>query len=137
MTTKKTNKKKPVFDYTTIKTIKDAFKKVGMDSQLRPDVSMLPEKFGSFLITAFLLSIIFDAINDGWEPDYSNRNQYKYFPWPWVSSSGFDFTASDFSCGHADARVGFRLCTDTADKARYVLTQFPDLCKEWYLNVKK
>jgi hypothetical protein len=137
MTTKKTNKKKTVFDYTTIKTIEDAFKKVGMDSQLRPDISMLPKKNGAFLITAFLLAIVFEAINDGWEPDYSNHNQYKYFPWAWVSSSGFGFTDSDCDSVIASTRVGFRLCTDTADKARYMLTQFPDLCKEWYLNVKK
>ncbi len=137
MTTRKTNKQKPVFDYTTIKTIEDAFQKVGMDPQLRPDVSMLPEKYGCFLITAFLLSIIFAAINDGWEPDYSDRSQYKYFPWPWVSSSGFDFTDSGCVYVRTHSIVGFRLCTDTADKARYVLTQFPDLCKEWYLNVKK
>jgi hypothetical protein len=137
MTTKKTNKKKPVFDYTTIKTIEDAFKKVGMDPQLRPDISMLPKKNGAFLITAFLLSIVFEAINDGWEPDYSNHNQYKYFPWPWVSSSGFVFALSHYYCDYASACVSFRLCTDTANKAKYVLTQFPDLCKEWYLNVKK
>ncbi len=139
MTTKKSSKRKSVFDYTTIKTVEDAFKKVGMDPGIRPDVSMLPEKFGSFVITAFLLSVVFDAINDGWEPDYSNHNQAKYYPWPWVSSSGLGFAGSCYAYAYdySTAGVGFRLCTDTAEKAKYVLDQFPDLCKEWYLNVKK
>ncbi|HNX37495.1 MAG TPA: hypothetical protein PL124_05435 [Candidatus Cloacimonadota bacterium] len=137
MTTKKKTTKKPVFDYTTIKTLKDAFKKAGVDPQLRPDVSMLSEKHGAFLVTAFLLAIVFEAINDGWEPDYSDRNQTKYFPWPWVSSSGLGFSYSLCSCGLATSGIGFRLCTDTADKAKYILDQFPDLCKEWFLNVKK
>lgn len=137
MTTKKTSKKEQVFDYTTIKTVEDAFKKCGLDPMVRPNVSMLPEKNGAFLITAFLLSIVFEAINDGWEPDYSDSKQYKYFPWPWVSSSGFGFASSYYFYDHTTADVGFRLCTNTADKAKYVLNQFPDLCKEWYLNVKK
>jgi hypothetical protein len=137
MATNKAKINETAFDYTTIKTIEDAFKKCGVDPKIRPDVSMLPAKHGSFLITCFLLTIVFEAINDGWEPDYRNHSQAKYFPWPWVSSSGFAFADSDFSYGHSSACVGFRLCTDSADKARYVLTQFEDLWKEWLLNVKK
>ncbi len=136
MATKKTAKSKQSFDYRTIKTIEDAFKKCGYDPAIRPDVTMLPEKFRQQLITAFILMVIFEAINDGWEPDYTNRNQGKYYPWPWVSSSGFGFSFTHYFYVHTHATVGSRLCTDSSEKALYILSQFEDLWKVWLLNMK-
>jgi hypothetical protein len=134
-TTKKTTKKKAVFDFRTIKTVEDAFKKNGYDSTKLPDLSMIPEKFRTQLTTCFLLMVIFEAINDGWEPDFSNHNQGKYYPWPWVSSSRFSFSRSDSYCDSTHTTVGSRLCTDTSEKALYILNQFPDMWKSWLLNV--
>jgi hypothetical protein len=136
MAIKKTTTKKSVFDFKTIKTIKDAFTKCGYDSTKLPEVSGIPEKFRKQLIDCFLLMIVFEAINDGWEPDFSNHNQGKYFPWPWVSSSGFGFSGTDCFCDCTDATVGSRLCTDTSEKAIYILEQFPELWKSWLLNVR-
>jgi hypothetical protein len=130
-----TTKKTKVFDFRTIKTIEDAFKKNGYDSTKLPDFSMIPEKFRTQLTTCFLLMVIFEAINDGWEPDFSDHSQGKYYPWPWVLSSGFGFSTSDFTCGRARTGVGSRLCTDASEKAIYILEQFPDLWKSWLLNV--
>lgn len=135
MTTKRTTKKKSAFDFRTIKTVEDAFAKVQLDRNVMPDLSKLPERF-SFLTTCFILAVIFEAINDGWQPDFSNRNQTRYYPWPWVSSSGVGFSCSSYHYGYAFTGVGSRLCTDSAEKARYVLEQFPDLWKHWLLNVK-
>jgi hypothetical protein len=136
MTKKKTVEKKQAFDFRTIKTKEDAFKKCGYDPAALPDVSMIPEKFRDTLITAFILMVVFEAINDGWEPDFSDHNQAKYFPWPWVSSSGFGFSGADYGCADSMTGVGSRLCTDTREKALYLLEQFPDLWKAWLLNVK-
>jgi hypothetical protein len=135
MTTKKVKKSNAVFDYRTIKTVDDAFKKCGYDPKTLPEVSMLPEKQRAQIITYYLLAIIFEAINDGWEPDFSNLNEARYFPWPWVLSSGFGFSDSDYLYGLASARVGSRLCTNSSEKAIYILEQFPDLWKNWLLNV--
>jgi hypothetical protein len=99
MATKKTAKKKEVFDFRTIKTKEDAFRKCGYDPSCLPGLSMIPEKFRASLLTAFILMVIFDAINDGWDPDFSNRNQAKYYPWPWVLSSGFGFSLSRYRFG--------------------------------------
>jgi hypothetical protein len=82
MATKKVTKQKSVFDIRSIKTVEDAFKKNGYDSSKLPDLSMIPSKFRDQLLTCFLLMVIFEAINDGWEPDFSNHNQAKYYPWP-------------------------------------------------------
>jgi hypothetical protein len=132
MTTKKTK-----FDFRSIKTIEDAFKRTGNDSTKLPDVSMIPEKFRAQLTTCFLLMIVFEAINNGWEPDFSNQKQPRYYPWPWVLSSGFGFSYSGFSYDYAITGVGSRLCTDTSEKAVYILEQFPDLWKSWLLNINQ
>ena len=133
MTTKKAPKKKEVFDFRTIKTKEDAFKKCGYDPAMLPDVSMIPGKYRATLTTAFILMVIFEAINDGWEPDFSNHNQAKYYPWPWVSSSGFGFSDSGYYYDCTFTRVGSRLCTDTSDKALYIAEQFKDLYQDYFL----
>lgn len=135
MATKKVTKKKTVFDFRTIKTVEDAFVKVGLDPKVLPDISKLPARF-CFINTVFILSVVFEAINDEWVPDFSNHNQGKYYPWPWVSSSGLGFAGSYYRYVSANAHVGSRLCTDSSEKARYILEQFPDLWKHWLLNVK-
>ena len=135
MTTKKTPKKKEVFDFRSIKTPEDAFKRCGLDPAVMPDLSKLPERF-SFLTIVFILAVICEAVNNGWKSDYSNHEQRKYFPWPWVSSSGLDFSGSDYVYDSACADVGFPLVLESSEKAIYVLEQFPELWKHWLLNVK-
>ena len=79
MATKKSTKKEK-FDYTTIKSYEDACKKVGVDPQALPDVSMIPEEFRKAIINCYKLYIIFKAINNGWIPDWRKYNQGKYYP---------------------------------------------------------
>jgi hypothetical protein len=135
MATKKVSKKNSMFDYKTINTVEAAFLKCGLDPANLPDISKLPERF-SFLTTCFILSVIFEAINDDWVADFSNKNQAKYFPWPWVSSSGLGFSISNYGYDNAHTDVGSRLCTDTSEKAIWILETFPELWKHWLLNVK-
>ena len=135
MATKKVSKRKSDFDFRSINTVEAAFKKCGLDPANLPDLSKLSERF-SFITTCFILSVIFEAINDGWQPDFSNYSQRKYFPWPWVSSSGFGFSSAYYYYVGTVASVGSRLCTDTSEKAIWILEQFPELWKHWLLNVK-
>ena len=131
MAIKKQTKKSEDFDFRTIKTKEDAFKKCGYDPAILPDLSMIPEKFRDSLITAFILMVIFEAINDGWEPDFSNHNQAKYYPWPWVLSSGFGFSYSDFYYDITLTTVGSRLCFESQEKAIYAGKQFLNLYQEF------
>jgi hypothetical protein len=135
MATKRTSKKKEVFDFRSIKLPEDAFKKQGMDPASMPDLSKLPERF-SFLTTVFILAVICEAVNNGWIADYSNYEQKKYFPWAWVSSSGLGFSYSRYDCDHASASVGFPLVLESPEKEEYVFEQFPDLWKHWLLNIR-
>lgn len=135
MSTKKSTEK---FDFRSITTVEKAFEKCGYDPKATPDLSALPEQIRNALLSAYLLMVVFEAINDGWQPDFTDRNQVRYFPWPDVSRSGLGFSNSDYvyDDGRTRARVGSRLCTDSSMKALFILEQFQDLWKTWLLGVK-
>ncbi len=133
MTTKNSEKKNEDFDYKTIKTFEDACKKENIDPEKLPGVNDLPEDLKKPIIAVYKLFLIFLAINNGWKPDWSNSNQYKYYPWYWVLSSGFGFDFSDDSFTLTTTYVGSRLCTDTSDKAKYIASQFEKEYQEYLL----
>jgi hypothetical protein len=131
--TKKTTKRESKFDFKTIKTYEDACVKLGIDPDNVPDSSNIPDEFRKPIIAHYKLMIIYKAINNGWKPDWSNDNQWKYFPWFKVLSSGFGFSLSLFNYDITSTSVGSRLCTDTSEKARYIGEQFESEYREYLL----
>ena len=131
--TKKTSKSTTEeFDYKSIKTFEDACKKTGV-KPTEPEIKAVHSEPVKAMIAYYKLVIIFLAINNGWKPDWSDLNQWKYYPWFYVLSSGFGFDVSLFHFGGSYTAVGSRLCTDTSDKALYIAGQFEDLYKEYLL----
>lgn len=134
MTDKKQNTQdKAEFDFRTIKTFEDACKNEGIDSNWLPS---FPEEVKDFIkpvTAAYKLMVIFKAINNGWRPDWSNCNQYKYYPWFTVRSSGFGFVPSSYEYAYSLSAVGSRLCTDSREKAMYIAEQFQDEYKDFFL----
>lgn len=121
------------FDYKKIKTFEDACKKLGIDPAKLPDLNGIPEEFHKPIIAGYKLMIVYKAINNGWRPDWGNWNEYKYYPWFKVLSSGFGFSDADYYCGYAYAVVGSRLCTDTSNKALFIAKQFEELYRDYLL----
>jgi len=130
-----TKKSTKVFDYRTIKSFEDACKKEGIDPLKLPDVSMIPEDLRSAVINYYKLCIIYRAINNGWTPDWSDWNQYKYYPWLMVLSSGSGFGFSDtlYLSARTGTGVGSRLCTDNSEKAMYIGNTFGKEYAEFFL----
>ena len=120
------------FDYKSIKTFEDACKKTGIETT-EPEIKAAHIEPVKAMIAYYKLVIIFLAINNGWKPDWSDYNQWKYYPWFYVLSSGFGFVDSDYVYAYSAANVGSRLCTDTNDKALYIAEQFKDLYQEYLL----
>jgi hypothetical protein len=135
MTTKakKVKANAPEFDYTTIKTFEDACKKVNADPAKLPDVTGLPEEFAKPIIAYYKLLIIYLAINNGWKPNWGNWDEYKYYPWFDVLSSGFGFSGAYYLYGDTHASVGSRLCTDSREKALYIAEQFKAEYQDYFL----
>ena len=129
--TKKSKKIQVPFDYRIIKSFEDACKNENADPSLLPVVSLLSEEHRKSIIAYYKLIIIFKAINNGWTPDYSKGNQYKYYPYFWVLSSGFAFNATCYYFTDANSHCGSRLCFESREKSDYAGQQFLELYKEF------
>jgi hypothetical protein len=81
------------------------------------------------------LKTIAKALNEGWEPDWANSNEYKYWPWfvYYGASAGFAFAYADDAASGTATAVGSRLCFKTAALARYAGEQFIDIYNEMIL----
>lgn len=75
----------------------------------------------------YQMYIITELLCQGWQADYNDRDQYKYYPWFKWSGSGFGF--SHTYCVHwlANTLVGSRLVFPTSELAEYAGTQFIDI----------
>jgi len=121
-------------DYTDIKTFADACEECGTTEE------EFNERFASLGLDADTINyekakIVVKAINQGWTPDWSNSNQYKY--WPYFNlSSGFGFSDSVYDFGNASTTVGSRLCFETKEKCTYAAKQFIDIYEQ-FLTIKQ
>ena len=119
-----------------IKLFLDACKKLGKSQDMLPDVSMLDERMQKYLIGLYKLAVIRDAIVDGWEADYKNRNQRKWYA-VFIydsASTSFRFFVAAYDYTFASAGSGARLSFETEEQAIYFGEQFIDIHNEVLLN---
>lgn len=76
------------------------------------------------------LKLIAQALNEGWEPDWDDSDQKKYYPWFKMASGGFSYAV--FANHWTDSAVGSRLCFKSADLAKYAAETFTDIYKEFF-----
>lgn len=119
-----------------IKSFEDACIELQEDPNALPEVSHLPEHRRKAPIAQHKLGIIYDAINkiEGFVPDWTNRSQWKYYPWFDLSSgSGLSYDVYVYVGSHS--LVGSRLCCGSEELAEYIGNQFKDLYED--LMIKK
>lgn len=75
------------------------------------------------------LKVIAAALNEGWKPDWSNSNQYKWYPY--FKMSGFGFSAAYFDSGSSGTSVGSRLCFKSDELAEYAGKQFLSIYQDF------
>ena len=115
-----------------VKTFEAACQKLGIDTSKLPDFSAVPVKHQAALIAHFKLVIIAQVLNDGWEPNWDDYNEYKYYPWFYMDSAlGFDL--NHVYCHYSASTVGSRLCFKTEALAEYAAKNFKDLYKDYML----
>lgn len=124
-------------EFTQIKTFEDACKALSIDSTV-PDFSGTPAKHQKALAAHYKLVIIVEAVNEGWQPDWSNRDEWKYELWPDVvedktKPSGFGLSYDDFGHWHTAASVGSRLCFKSREVARHTFETFKELYEDYFL----
>lgn len=122
-----------------IQTFEDACRVLSLDpTACLPDVSMMPADDQAAITAHCKLIIIAKALNGGWQPDWSNHSQGKYYPWFDVKAdkdnpSGLGLSYHDFVRTYSVSLVGSRLCYRTSELAKYAGNQFKDLYTLYFL----
>ena len=120
-------------DYKKIKTFEDACTAKGISATL-PDVSAFPEKHRKAILAFFMLIIVVEALNDGWEPNWNDEYEYKYYPWfDMRSAAGSGFSSSSYGHDYSTTGVGSRLCFKTREHAQHTAKHFEALYKDYLL----
>ena len=72
---------------------------------------------------------------DGFVPDFSNRNQWKYFPWFTYNNdaAGFVYACTNATATSANANIGSRLCFKSESRAEQFGKQFEELYNKVFL----
>ena len=78
------------------------------------------------------LTLIIEALNEGWKADVCDANVRRWYPWfePNGSPSSFAFCGSACANAYANAGCGSRLCYKTCELAEYSAKQFIDIWKD-------
>lgn len=77
------------------------------------------------------LKVIVKALNEGWEPNWDNSNEVKYYPWFYRSSSR-GFSLDGVGVGLDGSVVCSRLCFKSRALAEYAANQFKDIYKAFF-----
>jgi hypothetical protein len=79
-----------------------------------------------------MLKEIVKAFNEGWAPDWTNSNEYKYYAYFTMGSpSGGGFSYRDCDFWRSDSTVGSRLCYKSADLAKHAGQLFENVYKDF------
>ena len=123
-----------------IKSFAAACKAKGLDPNKLPDVSMLPKEHQKSIVAFYMLTIIVSALNEGWQPNWSDENEEKYYNWFCIKAdkkrpSGFGFSDSNsyYGCDYADTHCGSRFYFKTRELAEYAREKFAKLYQDYFL----
>ena len=95
-----------------------------------PNVSLywLPTHIAAYI----KLTTIIEALNEGWKPNFQDKNEGKYYVGTFAG--GF-FTYMSYGAATTDASIGARLLFKSRELAEYAAKQFPELYKQFLLNL--
>lgn len=116
-----------------VKTYTDACEVLGIDQA--SEEAYTRAGFTKDEIAYRKLKTIAAALNEGYEPDWSNGKEYKYYPWFVydTNTARFAYAHSSYAASKTPANLGSRLCYKTATLARYAGDTFPELYNDLLL----
>lgn len=163
--------KRPITE--RIKTFEDACRELGEEHPLIQAYRQLleiatcedymRETFGADTVSYLKLRIICAALNEGWEPKFT-EDEWRYYPWFWLYTqdeindmnedektdrrlmstgdyqtgyAGLAFASSSYPPSYANACIGSRLCLKSDTLAVYCGKQFIDIWADFCLIHKK
>ena len=80
-----------------------------------------------------ILKLLAKSLNQGWEPNWDDSDEYKYFPWFYMQkgSSGFRFGVGGL--WRAYSYVGSRLCYKSSELAEHAGRTFTEVYKQFMI----
>lgn len=145
-----------------IKTFEDACKELGDEHPLVKEWNYWQGCCSADLAAYLKLRIICAAINEGWEPQFT-EDEWRYYPWFYLYTqaelddmgdgekqerrmidtgdyvteyAGFGYANSKYAPSYTSANIGSRLCLRSSDLAIYCGKQFIKLWADFNL-IKK
>jgi len=115
-----------------IKTFEDALAETGRPNV--PNFSNVPEDMKAYFVAQYKMSVIAEALNEGWTPDWDNGDEEKWRPWFVMEEAGFRFDDSYYYYSAADAGGGSRLCFRTEELSTYCAEQFLPIWRDIQLG---
>lgn len=116
-----------------IKTFDDAYFALGVE---HPFIREFINKscYSSPDLEAYMkLRIICAALNEGWEADFSDFAQEKWFPWFCINDEELMFANANSAESHLGSYSGMRLAYKTKELAEYAGKQFVDIYQAFLL----
>lgn len=93
-------------------------------------INIFPKEDRKSMIAYHKLTVITRALNNGWEPDWENKKESKFYPIFRYDSVGLSYVSTyDTS---TTARVVSRLCFYSPILAAYAAEHFADLYRDYY-----
>jgi len=113
-----------------IKTFEDACEELAVEPAKVIPFSSPADDHQEALNAVAKIFIIAKALNGDWKADFSNKDQYKYYPWfRFIPGSGLSYRGCD--CWATHSPCGVRLCYKDAETAEYTGKQFLDIYKKF------
>lgn len=110
-------------DYRRIESYEDACKALG----LKPISDEVFNAFGEDAKTMAAyhkLSVITRAINEGWQPDWHNRDERKYEPYYYTNNGGLAYAYTHNAPSNTYTTIGSRLCFKDYERAAFAVKTF-------------
>lgn len=125
-----------------VKSFEDACQALGIAPKL-PPVGLYMVKDRKAVIAFYKLTVIIRALNEGWEPNWNDYRERKWFVWLFggnaddgsVCGLSASFADSDFSV--ADSTVGARLAFKNRELCDHARALFLELYKDYLLIEKE
>jgi hypothetical protein len=102
-------------DYRDIKTMSDVYRINGITK-----LTTIPETKERYYEDLILIT---KALNGKWQPNWSDNNEYKYFPY-FTFASDFCFSYTNFDYGFTHTFLSSCLCFKNNELAKYASKQF-------------
>lgn len=123
-------------NYKEIKSYQDACKALNIEPLSDEVFNAFPKAERENVKAYHQLTVITRAINEGWEPDFSNHEQRKYEPYMYINSAGLAYAYTLGAPSYTSTNIGSRLCFPDYERATFAVRTFYDIYKAFFLPGK-